>query len=218
MSDTGSTTDRPELSAEGRAAGERARDAAHRPGTVLAGRYGHPIHPALAPIAIGAWVSAVAFDLASVFVEGRAYGRPAQWLVLIGIVAALVASVPGFLDYRRLTKGSTAHKVATTHLIVMDLVLLCFIASFFIRRADQDQLLDGTPIPALVLSLIGLVGLGVGGWLGGELSYRYGVRVADEEDQIDGHRPRGALPSAPSHTADESAEGSTSDTADGAST
>ena len=198
MSDTGSTTDRPELSTEGRAAGERARGAAHRPGNPLAGPYGHPTHPALVPIAIGAWVSAVAFDLASKFIEGRAYGRPAQWLVLIGIVVAVVAAVPGFLDYRRLTKGSKARKVATTHLIVMDVVLLCFIASFVIRRADEDRFLDGTPVPALVLSLIGLVGLGVGGWLGGELAYRYGVRVADEEDQIDGHRPRGRDPTAPS--------------------
>jgi len=194
MSDTGSTTDRPGLSTEGRAAGERARDAAHRPGNPLAGRYGHPVHPALVPIAIGAWVSAVAFDLASVFVEGRAYGRPAQWLVLIGIVAAVAASVPGFLDYRRLTKGSRAHSIATTHLIVMGAVSLCFIVSFLIRRADQDQLLDGTPTPALVLSLLGVVGLGVGGWLGGELAYRYGVRVADEEDQIDGHRPMRPAP------------------------
>ncbi len=37
----------------------------------------------------------------------------------------------------------------------------------------------------LTLSVIALVLLGVSGWLGGHLSYRYGVRVADEETQAE---------------------------------
>jgi uncharacterized membrane protein len=40
----------------------------------------------------------------------------------------------------------------------------------------------------LVLTIVALVLLGVSGWLGGELSYRYGVRVADEIDQAESFR------------------------------
>ncbi|WP_202878223.1 DUF2231 domain-containing protein [Kribbella jejuensis] len=37
-----------------------------------------------------------------------------------------------------------------------------------------------------MLSLIALAILGVSGWLGGKLAYRYGVRVADEQTQREG--------------------------------
>jgi uncharacterized membrane protein len=35
---------------------------------------------------------------------------------------------------------------------------------------------------------IGLAVIGVSGWLGGKLAYRYGVRVADEDTQAEGFR------------------------------
>jgi uncharacterized membrane protein len=166
---------------------ERSMRAAHQPGTAAAGPYGHPIHPMLVTIPIGAFVATLAFDIASVTLEGRAYGRPAVWLSLIGIVSGLFASLFGLIDYRRLTKGTRAHAVATRHLILMDVVLLCFIVGFFIRRADPDQYLNGTPTIALVLSVVGVAILLVGGWLGGKLSYSYGSRVADESDQMKAH-------------------------------
>jgi hypothetical protein len=45
------------------------------------------------------------------------------------------------------------------------------------------------PVPAgpLVLSAAALAGLGVAGYLGGELAYHYGVRVADEKTQASGY-------------------------------
>jgi uncharacterized membrane protein len=166
---------------------ERSMRAAHRPGMAAAGPYGHPIHPMLVTIPIGAFVATLAFDIASVAVEGRAYGRPAVWLSLIGIASGLLASLFGLVDYRRLTKGTRAHAVATRHMILMDVVLLCFVLGFFVRRADADQYLNGTPTIALVLSVLGVGILLIGGWLGGKLAYSYGSRVADESDQIEAH-------------------------------
>lgn len=165
----------------------RSMAAAHRPSLAVSGPYGHPIHPLLVTVPIGAFVATLAFDVASIAIEGRAYGRPATWLAALGIVSALVASVFGFLDYRRLTKGTRAHSIATRHLVLMDIVILCFVGGFFIRRADPDQYLDGTPVAAVVLSAVGVLVLCVGGWLGGKLSYSYGVRVADEQDQLAAH-------------------------------
>lgn len=192
----------------------RARDAAHRPATKLAGPYGHPIHPMIVPVAVGAWVCAVAFDIASLAIEGQAYARPAKWLVAIGVVAAIVAAFFGLLDYRRLVKGTKAHKVATTHLLVNDVVLVLFIISFFIRHADDTDLVDGTPVLAFVLAVIALVGLAIGGYLGGELAYRYGVRGTDDDDQIDAYIPTSIAASdrkASARADSESIEGQASD-------
>jgi uncharacterized membrane protein len=165
----------------------RSMAAAHRPGSAVAGPYGHPVHPLLVTIPIGAFVATLAFDIASVTVEGRAYGRPAVWLSAIGIVSAIVASLFGFLDFRRLTSGTRAHAVAVRHMVLMDVVLVCFIVGFFIRRADETQYLDGTPVAALVLSAVGVAVLVVGGWLGGRLAFSFGSRVADEQDQLPAH-------------------------------
>lgn len=184
------SADSPAQRSEGdRAFAERARSAAHRPAIAVSGPYGRPVHPLLATVPIGAWVCAVVFDVASLTVEGRAYGRAAQWLVLIGIAAAIVTAVFGLLDGRRLTKGTDAHRTATRHLGLMVATLLLFVASYFVRRADADQFLDGTPPLAVGLAGAALVLLVVGAWLGGKLSYRYGVRVVDEVDQLDGYLP-----------------------------
>lgn len=190
------TTDRPTPSAGDRSFGERARSAAHRPALSVSGPYGRPIHPLLVTVPIGAWVAAVAFDIASLTVEGRAFGRAAQWLVAIGIVAAIVAAIFGFLDFRRLTKGTRAHKVAVTHMVLMDVALVLFIVSFVLRRADEDQFIDGTPVLAFVVAVVAILVLLGGAWLGGRLSYGFGVRVVDEEDQLSGH-----LPEAPPNSA-----------------
>ena len=41
----------------------------------------------------------------------------------------------------------------------------------------------------LALNAAAFAVLGVSGWLGGKLSYRYGVRVADEVTQSEGFTP-----------------------------
>ncbi len=182
-----SSPEQSEQSEQSAEQAERSMRAAHRPSMAAAGPYGHPIHPMLVTIPIGAFVATLAFDIASVLIEGRAYGRPAVWLSLIGIVGGLVASLFGFVDYRRLTKGTRAHAVATRHMILMDVVLICFVVGFFVRRADSNYYLYGTPKIALALSVVGVGIMLIGGWLGGKLAYSYGSRVADESDQIEAH-------------------------------
>ncbi|MFB8177760.1 DUF2231 domain-containing protein [Streptomyces sp. NPDC055966] len=44
-------------------------------------------------------------------------------------------------------------------------------------------------IGRLVLSALSVAVLGVSGFLGGKLAYRYGVRVADESTQAEGYTP-----------------------------
>lgn len=180
-----------------RAEAERARDAAHRPTVAVAGPYGHPLHPLLVTVPIGMFVATFAFDIASLTVEGRAFGRAATWLSALGIVTALVAAAAGVVDLLRIAKGTPARRTAVMHLVLMDLVVVLFIVGFFVRRADETQYLDGTPMLAVVLSGVAVVLLLVGGWLGGKLVYGYGVRVSDEHDQLVGYLPADAASSAP---------------------
>src|SRR6266536_2861202 len=71
---------------------------------VLAGPEGHPFHPLLVPLPIGAFVSSLIFDILT---RTRADGLPylvdgAFWLIGVGLIGALVAAVFGVLDLRRI--------------------------------------------------------------------------------------------------------------------
>ncbi len=62
----------------------------------LAGPYGHPFHPILVTVPIGAWVAGSVFDIASHVVEDPAFlARGAVWLIALGVLSALAAAAIG---------------------------------------------------------------------------------------------------------------------------
>jgi uncharacterized membrane protein len=63
------------------------------------------------------------------------------------------------------------------------LAVVLFAVSFAVRTARGFEESDAA---GFALSLVALAVVGVSGWLGGELAYRYGVRVADEQTQSHG--------------------------------
>ncbi|RMI31488.1 DUF2231 domain-containing protein [Nocardia stercoris] len=165
------------------------RPAKHPVSAALAGPYGHPFHPILVTVPIGAWVASVVFDLAShVAGDDAAYlAHGAQWLIAIGVLGALAAATVGFLDLFTIPAGTPAFRTGLVHMTLNLAVTVAFALDFWWRAAGTDT---GRAVPAgpLVLSIVALAVLGVSGYLGGKLAYRYGVRVADETTQATGFR------------------------------
>ena len=175
-----------------RAVEEARQDELHakRPVSNVAGPYGHPFHPIFVTIPIGAWVGSLVLDIASKSGDdGGALARGAYWMIGVGIVGALVAALFGFLDFLAVPRGTRALKVALTHMLFNLAVVALFVASF-IWRADRGATKE-TSTGLFVLSGIALALLLVSGWLGGMLAYHYGVRVADEDTQLDGYLHNG---------------------------
>jgi uncharacterized membrane protein len=163
---------------------DSALNRAKQPRTVLAGPYGHPFHPILVTIPIGTWVAAFIFDLVAIFSEDdEVFARGAMWLVGIGIIGALLAAIFGFIDYGGIAHGTKARRTATIHMGINLTVTALFVVSFFVRWGDG---FDDVSVLGFVLLLLGLAWLGVSGYLGGHLAYRYGIRVADENTQREG--------------------------------
>lgn len=158
---------------------------AKHPRTGLAGPYGHPFHPILVTIPIGTWVASLVFDLVAVFNhdDRSAFLLGAQVLIGIGIIGALLAAIFGFLDLLTVTKGTPAWKTGITHMTLNLTIVVLFVINFIVRAASG---FDDVSVVGLVLTIIALILLGVSGWLGGKLAYRYGVRVANEETQLEG--------------------------------
>jgi uncharacterized membrane protein len=156
------------------------------PVTAMAGPYGHPFHPILVTVPIGAWVASIVFDVISRAGDDPVvYAKGAYWLIGIGIVGALVAAMFGFLDLLAIPTGTRAFKTGLTHMS-LNLTVVALLAIGFALRHTHLRDADGTPVGLLVLSIVAVALLGVSGWLGGRLTYRFGVRVVDEATQSDG--------------------------------
>ena len=155
----------------------------------LAGPYGHPFHPILVTVPIGAWVCALVFDIASHVVDRPGFlSQGAEWLIAIGALGALAAAMVGFLDLFAIPTGTPSFRTGLLHMSLNLTVTAAYVGNFFWRHAGY-----GHPGPVaigpLVLSALSLVALAVSGYLGGKLAYRYGVRVAQETTQAEGYQP-----------------------------
>jgi uncharacterized membrane protein len=155
-----------------------------RPLNPVAGPTGHPFHPVFVTVPIGAWIASIVFDLISRTADNpEVFAIGAHWLIGIGIVGAVVAAAFGLMDLLVIPTGTPAHRTGLIHMSLNVAVLVAFAVSFFLRRGDTD---GEVSIGLIVLSAIALAALGLSGWLGGKLTYRYGVRVVEDEAQADG--------------------------------
>jgi uncharacterized membrane protein len=122
---------------------------------------GHPLHPALIAMPIGAWASASVLDLLG---EQTA----ARKLTAFGCLAALPTVAAGSADWVNTT--GAARRTGLVHAAVNDVALMTYLWSWRERRR-------GHGLRGAMLSAVGAGWLGLGGWLGGHLAYSQGVGV-----------------------------------------
>jgi uncharacterized membrane protein len=172
-----------------RASAKALQQDAKEPVAPVAGPYGHPFHPMLVTVPIGAWLSSMVFDITSRWSgEPEVFVKGSFWLIAIGVVGALVAALFGLMDLLALPRGTPALRTGLTHMALNLTVVGLFVVSFALRRDHLDE--GDVTVAAFVCSAVALTLLAVSGWLGGKLAYRYGVRVADEATQAEGFAVR----------------------------
>jgi nitrite reductase/ring-hydroxylating ferredoxin subunit/uncharacterized membrane protein len=130
---------------------------------------GHPLHPALTDVPLGAWSVMIAADLVAVMTH-RVPFVAGDVALVVGILGALVAAVAGYTDFHE-TYGQE-RRVAVTHGLLMTVVLVAMVVSL-IMRVSADSLRGA----AIVISSVAWVAAVVGGYLGGHLTFRYGTMV-----------------------------------------
>jgi nitrite reductase/ring-hydroxylating ferredoxin subunit/uncharacterized membrane protein len=127
----------------------RIRDALH--GVWL----GHPVHPVLVQLPVGAWLSASALDL----LVPRA-DTAARRLVAAGLVASAPAVAAGAVDWSE--QHEQQMRVGLVHALANSLAVGLYGASLLARN----------PRAGRGLRLAGLAAAGLGGVLGGHISFR----------------------------------------------
>lgn len=123
--------------------------------------FGHPVHPAIIPIPIGAWTATLVLDAA-----GLEDG--ADLSLDLGLVTALTAALAGIADWRY-TDG-TQRRVGVAHALSNVAGTTLFAISSFRRHSGRRS-------GASALSGLGYLCILGGGFLGGDLSYHLGLMV-----------------------------------------
>ncbi len=174
---------------------------AQRLGDALHGAwFGHPIHPMLVTLPIGAWTLAVGLDL----LAGLGLARPrraeetARTAIAAGAAGAVAAAATGLADWQHV--NGRARRVGLVHAAANGAALALMLGSLALRargRRGAGQLAGA----------VGWACMAAGGYLGGHLVYRrrIGVDHADRSpepreftavarlDELHEDRPRRAV-------------------------
>ena len=134
---------------------------------------GHPLHPVLIPYPFAFLTGATAFDVASSISGRPQWSQTASHLARIGLGSAVVAAIPGIIDYfGSVPPGTEAKTRARYHALTNVSALACFAIAESRRGADKQA-------HGLAFSVLGTALLSIGGWLGGELIYHHHIAVDD---------------------------------------
>lgn len=113
-------------------------------------------------------------DIVGAITRDAFWSRAAFWLAFLGTIAAIVAAVPGFIDWLAVPGGTRAKRVGVIHLAVNLTAVALFVISVILRFEHGA---DAFHAIAFVLALVGALVVLVGGWFGGELVERLGVGI-----------------------------------------
>lgn len=123
--------------------------------------FGHPLHPVLVLLPIGAWSTAAVLDLLGE--EGAADAA-----IGMGVLTSLPTAAAGVAQWQDI--GGRPRRMGLMHAMLNSTALGLYVVSLIARRGGVRGL-------GVALSTVGLGLVGWSGYLGGELSYTLGVGV-----------------------------------------
>lgn len=138
--------------------------------------FGHPIHPMLVPFPIAFLCALPVTDIVYLRTGDHFWSGASWWLCLAGIVGGLVAALAGATDFWG-RKRIREYRAAWLHFLGNLVAVLLSVLNLWLRW-HEPAMIDMSK--CVILSFVVLAILGVTGWLGGELSYRYRIGVIPE--------------------------------------
>ena len=143
---------------------------------LIRGLPGHPLHPPLTDITIGAYTTATVAGFASIIGVAEKGAASAWWLALvIGLIFTVPTALTGLAEWLTIESGTELKRTATAHLIAMVTATVFFlIAALIGHKGYTHAAVHAGPY---ILTLIGFAVMTLGGWLGGAIVFVHGMRV-----------------------------------------
>jgi uncharacterized membrane protein/nitrite reductase/ring-hydroxylating ferredoxin subunit len=134
---------------------------------------GHPLHPILVSFPIAFFTGGFLLDVVSLSTGKDSYAQAAVYSVTGGLIFAVIAAIPGIIDYYyTVPSKSSAKKRAAKHGLINVAALLVFTVSLFLRFKNDTSLAMLAGIEGVGVALVT-----VAGWLGGTLVTRNQISI-----------------------------------------
>lgn len=142
----------------------------------------HPLHPILIHFPIALFALSLVLDLLSLVLDhAGVYLQGSLYVMTAGEVAALLAAVPGLVDFGSIRRDAKAKRIGAGHAVLNITAVAVYAVNLWFRWGPWDTSnaagADRVSALGLLLSLVGLGLLVVSGYLGGRMVYGYGVAV-----------------------------------------
>lgn len=134
---------------------------------------GHPIHPMLIPFPVAFFTGTLIFDILAIVNNNSNFWNIGGWLIIVGIIGAVLAAIPGLIDYfGTVPPDSSAKKRATKHGLTNITMLILFCIAAYYRRSE-----NASSTVVLALEGVGFILMSIAGWMGATLVYRNQIGV-----------------------------------------
>lgn len=159
--------------------------------------FGHPVHPALVTIPIGAWTSALFFDLAWLGSDDdKGMARSADMMMWLGLAGAAGSAATGLANW--VDTDGQEQRTGMLHAVLNGGVTVLNLSSALLRLSGQRRTAIALASTAYALTIYS-------SYIGGELAYSDGigmnrvipeggsddfVAVMDEKDLVEGKLTR----------------------------
>jgi nitrite reductase/ring-hydroxylating ferredoxin subunit/uncharacterized membrane protein len=136
--------------------------------------FGHPLHPAITDVPLGAWTAASVLDVYELSTGDKSLKPGADFAVGLGLIGAAGAALTGLNDWNYTYEKP--RKVGALHAVINLTATACYFVSWWQRR-------HGRRAAGLTSGFAGYACSIAGAYLGGHLVYneRIGVNHAPEE-------------------------------------
>ena len=142
---------------------------------------GHPSHPPLTDVSIGAYtVGTLMLVLGALNVEREQMAHGGLLAISGGLLLALPTALTGLTDWLDLPRGTPTRTTATVHLLVMASATVGFALAWPLQRPGylEGEVRTGGWLAAVAAELL----LVVGGYLGGTIVFVHGHRVMGDAE------------------------------------
>jgi uncharacterized membrane protein len=137
----------------------------------------HPLHPLTVHFPIALLFTSVFFDLLGIITENKNFRQTGWWLLVLGFIGGIIAAIFGAWSEEIVEAMGVPEAAIDRHEAFAIATLIVFGLLLVIRWRIRLRWSDRDRVMYLCTAMIGLLLLGITGFYGGELVYRYGAGV-----------------------------------------
>ncbi len=136
--------------------------------------FGHPIHAMLVHFPAALLPAGVMMDVASSLTGDVSLALAAFYTLVFGVITGACAALFGAIDYLSIPSTNPAWKTASAHGLLNAIWISAFAVIVGVRLRAFPHLPVSSAL-ALVAEVILVIGILISNWLGGQLTFGYGI-------------------------------------------